>query len=98
MRRLRSCLLLLVLLLSCSGELAEENNDLIVVNEAPCDVSIYVDGREAFQVEAGSDRVLADIGEGRHILEAVTRSGQVVERKMVELAPAEDFYFVIDNC
>lgn len=98
MRHLRPRLAWLVLLLSCSGELAEETNDLIVVNEAPCDVIIYMDGREVFQVEAGSDRVLADIGEGRHIVEAVTHGGEVVERKMVELAPAEDFYFVIDNC
>jgi len=90
--------LVMVLLTSCGRELPEDTNDLIVVNEGPCDLTIYVDGREVFEVEAGTDRALADIGQGRHIFEAVNSRGEVVERKMVDLPPAEDFYLVLDHC
>ena len=36
--------------------------DLVVLNESSCAVTIMVDGREAFQVRPGTDRVLDDIG------------------------------------
>jgi|YNPBryantNP2012_1023418.scaffolds.fasta_scaffold00353_11 hypothetical protein len=88
----------LALLASCGQELADDTNDLIVVNEGPCDLTVYVDGREAFEVEAGGDAALADIGYGRHVFEVTNRQGEVVERKVVELAPAEDFYLVLDHC
>lgn len=88
----------LVLLAGCGLETAEDTNDLIVLNEGPCDLTVYVDGQEGFTVSAGSDRALADIGYGRHIFEAVNNRGEVVERQVVELAPAEDYYLVLDNC
>jgi len=88
----------LFLLASCGQELMESTNDLVVVNDGPCDLTVWVDGRETLVVEAGSDAALADIGYGRHVLEVTNHQGEVVERKVVELAPAEDFYLVLDHC
>lgn len=87
-----------VLLTSCGSDILDDKNDLIVVNESPCDVTVFVDGRELLQVEAGSDRAFSDIGYGRHVIEAVNHRGEVVSRKVVDLAPAEDFYLVVGNC
>lgn len=87
-----------VLLSGCGSDILDDKNDLIVVNESPCDVTVFVDGRELLQVEAGADRAFSDIGYGRHVIEAVNHRGEVVTRKVVELAPGEDFYFVIGDC
>lgn len=82
----------------CGSDILDDKSDLIVVNESPCDVTVIVDGRELFRVEAGSDRAFSDIGYGRHVIEAVNYRGDVILRKVVDLAPAEDFYFVISDC
>ncbi|MCX7895933.1 MAG: hypothetical protein N2447_08290 [Thermoanaerobaculum sp.] len=91
-------LVVVVLMAGCGSEILDDQNDLIVLNESPCDITVYVDGREVFTLAAGSDRALSDIGDGPHVFEAVNTRGELVERKVVELAPAEDFFFVIDHC
>lgn len=96
--RLAIALCLVVTLSGCGLETVEDTNDLIVLNEGPCDLIVYLDGQEVFTVNAGSDRALADIGYGRHIFEVVNNRGDVVERQVVELAPAEDYYLVLDHC
>lgn len=88
----------MVLLVGCGSDILDDKSDLIVVNESPCDVTVFVDGQEVFSVEAGSDRAFSDIGYGRHVIEAVNYRGEVVVRKVVDLAPAEDFYLVVNNC
>lgn len=98
MRSLAALLVGVVLLGSCGSDLLDDKSDLIVVNEGPCDVTVLVDGQEVLTVEAGSDRAYSDIGYGRHVIEAVNSQGEVVVRKVVDLAPAEDFYFVVNDC
>lgn len=88
----------MVLLVGCGSDILDDKSDLIVVNESPCDVTVFVDGQEVLSVEAGSDRAFSDIGYGRHVIEAVNYRGEVVVRKVVDLAPAEDFYLVVNNC
>lgn len=88
----------MVLLVGCGSDILDDKGDLIVVNESPCDVTVFVDGQEVLSVEAGSDRAFSDIGYGRHVIEAVNYRGEVVVRKVFDLAPAEDFYLVVNNC
>ena len=97
----RSRVLVLVLALAlpgCSQDLLDSACNLVVLNESACSVSIYVDGQEAFAVRAGSDGTLDDIGPGRHVLEAMDPQGKLVQRRAIELATAEDFYWTLDHC
>ncbi len=87
-----------VLLPACSDDPADDESDLAVVNDSACDLVVYVDGREALPVPAGSDATLDDIGSGRHVVEALDRRGRLVERRSVELAAGEDFYWTLDDC
>lgn len=84
--------------LGCSDEMFDAESDLVVLNESQCTATVYVDGREAFVVESGSDRTLDDIGQGRHVFEALDAQGSVIERRTVELASGEDYYLILDNC
>lgn len=88
----------MVFLVGCGSDILDDKSDLIVVNEGPCDVTVLVDGQEILTVEAGADRVYSHIGYGRHVIEAVNTRGEVLVRKVVDLAPAEDFYFVVNDC
>lgn len=83
---------------ACSEDMFDAESDLVVLNDSVCDVVVYVDGREAFSVRPGSDRTLDDIGPGRHVLEALDRQGSVIERRSVELAGGEDFYWILSDC
>lgn len=85
-------------LLSCGGDTFDSECDLVVVNDSACHVSISVDGRAAFAVRAGSDQSAADIGAGRHVLEAVDAQGRLVTRETIELATGEDYYWIIHDC
>jgi hypothetical protein len=87
-----------VLLPACSEDMFDAESDLVVLNDSVCEVVVYVDGREAFVVKPGSDRTLDDIGNGRHVLEALDSRGGVIERRNVELAGGEDFYWILDDC
>jgi hypothetical protein len=87
-----------VVLPACGDDPVDEESDLAVVNDSACDLVIYVDGREALPVAAGSDATLNDIGSGRHVIEALDRRGRLVTRRSVELAPGEDFYWTLDDC
>lgn len=91
-------LLLVVLLASCSEDMFDAECDLVVLNDSACDLTIFVDGREAFTVRAGSDRTLDDIGAGRHVLEALDPQHNLVERRSIELATGEDYYWILDDC
>jgi hypothetical protein len=87
-----------VVVASCSEDMFDGQNDLVVLNESGCPMRVMVDGREAFSVKPGSDRVLDDIGAGRHVLEAVDASDRVLERRTVELSGGEDFFWTLDHC
>lgn len=82
----------------CNEDVLDTESDLVVLNESPCDFTVYVDGREAFVVEAGSDMSLDDIGSGRHVIEALDSRGNLLSRRAVELASGEDYYWVLDTC
>jgi hypothetical protein len=97
----RSRVLILVLALAlpaCSQDLLESECNLVVLNQSSCSLSVYVDGQEAFAVRAGSDGTLDDIGPGRHVLEAMDPQGRLVQRRAIELATGEDFYWTLDRC
>ena len=93
-----SLLALALLLTACSEDMFDAECDLVVLNDSACDLTIYVDGREAFVVRAGSDRTLDDIGPGRHVLESLDQQHTLVERRSVELANGEDYYWILDDC
>ena len=97
----RSHVLILVLALAlpaCSQDLLESECNLVVLNQSTCSLSVYVDGQEAFAVRAGSDGTLDDIGPGRHVLEVMDTQGRLVQRRAIELATGEDFYWTLDHC
>jgi hypothetical protein len=83
---------------ACKDELLDSECNLVVLNESPCSLSIYVDGQEALAVRSGTDRTLDDIGPGRHVLEALDAQGKLVQRRAIELATGEDFYWTLDHC
>ena len=96
---LRAALLAVALLGSaCDHDLLDSECDLVVLNHSGCALSIWVDGQEAFAVRAGTDRTLDDVGPGRHVLEALDPDGRLVQRRTVELAGGEDFYWTLDHC
>lgn len=82
----------------CSQDLLDGESDLVLLNDSRCDLTLWVDGREAFSVKAGAERILDDIGPGRHVLEAVDAQGRVVERRSIELAQGEDYYWTLPSC
>ena len=92
------CLILSAACVACSQELFDNESDLVVLNDSACAIKIIVDGREAFTVKPGADRILDGIGKGRHVLEAIEGVDQVVERRTVELSQGEDFYWTLDHC
>jgi hypothetical protein len=87
-----------VMLPACSDDPVDDESDLAVVNDSACDLVVYVDGREALPVAAGSDATLNDIGSGRHVVEALDSRGRLVQRRAIELAVGEDFYWTLDDC
>jgi hypothetical protein len=100
-RRLRFRLLALFLVLAlpaCKEDLLDSECNLVVLNESRCNLSIYVDGQEAFTVRAGADRTLDEVGPGRHVLEALDPQGRLVQRRVIELGTGEDFYWTLDHC
>lgn len=100
-RRFRFRLLALLLALTlpaCKEDLMDSECNLVVLNESRCNLSVYVDGQEAFAVRAGSDRTLDEVGPGRHVLEALDPQGRLVQRRVIELATGEDFYWTLDHC
>ncbi len=92
-------LVLAVAVLSgCNEDLFDAESDLVIMNESVCNVTIFVDGREAFVVRGGFDRTLDDIGPGRHVIEALDEHGNLVERRTIDLANSEDYYWFIYDC
>lgn len=85
-------------LAGCSEDLFDAESDLVIMNESVCNLTIFVDGREAFVVRGGSDRTLDDIGPGRHVIEALDEHGNLVERRTIDLASGEDYYWFIYDC
>ncbi|MEW6338327.1 MAG: hypothetical protein AB1625_13125 [Acidobacteriota bacterium] len=90
--------LLALALASCGEDVLDAETDLVVLNDSACDLTIFVDGREAFTVPAGSDLSLDDIGPGRHVLEALDARGGLVMRRSIELASGEDYYWILHDC
>jgi hypothetical protein len=99
LRQVAALLILgVVLVPGCGEDPTDDESDLAVVNDSACDLVVYVDGREALPVAAGSDATLDDIGSGRHVVEALDQRGRMVERRSIELAAGEDFYWTLDDC
>jgi len=86
------------MLASCSGDVFDAECDLVVVNDSACDLTVFVDGREAFDLGAGSDRTLDDIGPGQHVIEALNVHGTLVERRSIDLTTSEDYYWILSDC
>ncbi len=87
-----------LLFAACGADPLDSENDLVVVNDSGCDLTVYVDGRTAFTVKAGSDSSLDDVGIGRHVLEALDGHGNLVKRRSIELAAGEDYYWLLNDC
>lgn len=90
--------LLSLALVSCGEDVLDSETDLVVLNDSACDLTVFVDGREAFTVPAGSDMSLDDVGAGRHVLEALDSRGGLVMRRSIELASGEDYYWILHDC
>jgi hypothetical protein len=85
--------LALFLAAGCNSHLWNGETDLIAVNASSAPLTIFVDGREAFTVDGRAARTLDAVGEGRHVLEAFATSGNLVERKVIDLRVGENFYW-----
>ncbi|HVN77092.1 MAG TPA: hypothetical protein VMT19_12300 [Thermoanaerobaculaceae bacterium] len=97
-RELALLAILAATLAACDRRAFDSECDLVVLNETQCSVAIYVDGREAMAVRSGTERAFTDIGPGRHVLEALDSAGRLVQRRTVELATGEDFYWTLESC
>ncbi len=82
----------------CDQRAFDSECDVVVLNESACALAIYVDGRQVLAVKPGVERSFADIGSGRHVLEALDAQGRLVQRRTVELATGEDFYWTVESC
>lgn len=91
-------LLFLAAFAGCNGDVFDAECDLVVVNDSACDLTVFVDGREAFDLGAGSDRTLDDIGPGQHVIEALNVHGALVERRSIDLTASEDYYWIVSDC
>lgn len=99
--RVPPALFLLPLLVAaggCRGEQFGAQSDVVVANSSSCNVTVYVDGWEAFTVAQDSGRTVDNVGSGRHVLEAKDEFGRLVERRYIELRGGEDYYWRIDAC
>lgn len=96
--RLALAVALFASLAGCSDGLVNAECDLVVINDSACDIHVFVNGREAFTVKSNTDRTLDDIGPGRHVLEALDHRGNLIRRRTIELAPGEDFFWILDDC
>ena len=99
--RVWPAVLLLSLLLAggaCRDQLLERESNIVVVNQSACDVTVFVDGWEAFTVARDSNRTVDNVGSGRHVVEAKDRMGRLVERRYLEVGSGEDYYWRIEGC
>ncbi len=85
-------------LAGCDQRAFDSSCDVVVLNESSCAVAVFVDGRQVLAVKPGTERTVADIGSGRHVLEALDAQGRLVQRRTVELATGEDFYWTLESC
>jgi len=90
--------LALLVLPGCSEHSWDCECDLVVLNDSHCDLTIIVDGQEAFTVHDHDSRTLDDMGCGEHALEARDEDGRTVELRHVDLHSCEDYYWRIDDC
>jgi hypothetical protein len=89
---------LVALSFGCGSNGWDEENDLVVINDTRCDLRVFVDGHEAFVVRDHTARSLEDIGDGRHVLEALDDDGALVERRSIRMDQGEDYYWRVDQC
>jgi hypothetical protein len=98
---LRLVLLILLLMLpvaGCHDRLLGHESALVVMNEAGCDLTISIDGWEAFTIQSGTTRSVDNVGSGRHVLEAKDHLGRLVERRYIVVAGGEDFSWTLTSC
>jgi hypothetical protein len=81
----------------CNSNLWNGEGDLVVVNTSSQTLTVFVDGRAAFDVEGRAARTLDGVGEGRHVLEAFDVKGRLVDRRAIELQGAQPFYWRVES-
>ena len=95
------CFLILPVTLAvagCHDRLFGDGSDVVVMNASSCNLTVSIDGWEAFTVSSGSTRSVDNVGSGRHVLEAKDHMGRLVERRYVEISRGEDFNWSITSC
>jgi hypothetical protein len=91
-------ILSLIVLPGCHRSFYDDECDIVVINDTRCNLTIYVDGWEAFTVSDGRTKTVDDVGTGRHVLEAKDEDGRLIERRSIDLDHGEDYYWRIDHC
>jgi hypothetical protein len=99
-RPLAAVLVVLPLLAAagCRDHLFGNETDVVVVNDSQCDLTVSVDGWEAFTIRGGSTQTVDNVGSGRHVLEVKDKMDRLVERRYVELHDGEDYYWRLQSC
>ncbi len=82
----------------CRDRLFGNETDVVVLNESHCDLTVFVDGWEAFTIRHGANQTVDNVGSGRHILEAKDEMQQLIERRYVDLHEGEDYYWRLESC
>ncbi len=83
---------------ACRDHLFGNETDVVVMNESQCDLTVFVDGWEAFTIRHGATQTVDNVGSGRHVLEAKDEVEQLVERRYVDLHDGEDYYWRLEAC
>ena len=89
---------LLLATAGCRDHLFGNETDVVVVNESQCDLTVSVDGWEAFTIHHGATQTIDNVGSGRHVLEAKDDTERLVERRYVDLHDGEDYYWRLEAC
>ena len=99
-RPLTVALLILPLLAAagCRDKLFGNETNVVVMNESHCDLTVYVDGWEAFKVPPGAAQTVDNVGSGRHVLEVKDQMDRLVDRRYVDLQDGQDYYLRLENC
>ncbi len=83
---------------ACIGHGLEGQSNLVVANSTRCTVSVSVDGWDAASVRPDESQTVDNIGAGRHVLEVKDDSGQLLDRRYIELAGGESYRWNVDSC
>jgi hypothetical protein len=100
MRPIAVALLVLPLLAAagCRDKLIGKETNVVVLNDSACDLTVFVDGWEAFTVRHGAAQTVDNVGSGRHVLEVKDQMDRLVDRRYVDLQDGEDYYWHLEKC